>query len=161
MVEFEKGYLCFWDSYNISIRKCEPDKDDEEGVVKFQWGSADYCRFTKKKVQEWNELGKWLSVSGHWRPVEEFLDHHYMLCSEEESAFGDTPFEAFRNWLLKHQDNEYDFYVRKNNRFYYVNDLVNNESKWNKLFKNIEGLYAWVENPYSYTKSKEMMKVYY
>jgi hypothetical protein len=84
-----------------------------------------------------------------------------MLCSEEESAFGDTPFEAFRNWLLKHQDNEYDFYVRKNNRFYYVNDLVNNESKWNKLFKNIEGLYAWVENPYSYTKSKEMMKVYY
>lgn len=161
MIEFEKGYLCFWDAYNITIRKCQPDEDDEEGVVKFQWGSADYCRFTKKEVREWNELGKWLSISGHWRPVEEFLDHHYMLCSEEEGAFGDTQFDAFRNWMLKNKNDGHDFYVRKNNRFYYVNDLVDNKSKWDKLFKDIEGLYVWTVNPYHPSKSREMMKVYY
>ena len=157
MIEFEKGYLCFWDVYDICIWKCEPNDDYCEGVVKFRWGSADYCRFTRPQVRDWNEVGKWLSVSGHWRPVEEFLDHHYMLCSEEEAAFGDTPFEALRNWLIKHPDDRHDFYVRKNNRFYYANQFRDNKFEWDNLFKDTEGLYIWTINPYS--KAEEMMRI--
>ena len=161
MIGFEKGYLCFWDINSPAIMKCEPEEDDREGVVKFKWGSADYCKFTKKEVREWKELGKWLSISGHWRPVEEFIDHHNMLCAEDNCAFGDTPQEALRKYLLTfigQGATEYDYYSRKNNRFYYLNVFINDKEKWDELTKDAD-LYILTKNLYGAHEFK-MWKIY-
>ena len=152
MIEFEKGYMCFWDVNCPCIWKCEPTKDNESGVVKYQWGSADYCQFTKKEVQEWNELGKWQSVNGHWCDVEEFIDHHNMLCAEEDCAFGDTPQEALRLFLIKTKDRDFalqDMYVRKNNRFYYLNDCIDNKEEWDAMLKDAKTIFVYCIGIYS------------
>lgn len=150
MIEFEKGYLCFWDINTPIIWKCEPE-GTSEGVVKYKWGSADYCRFSRKQVQEWNELGKWQGIDGHWRPVEDFIDHHDMLCSEEDSRIADTPHEALRQFLIMIQERHgknLDYYVRKNDRFYYLNDYINDKDMWNNMTADENEVYVWAKNLY-------------
>ena len=157
MIEFIKGYLCFWDINAPCIWKGEPDKEDREGVVKYTWGSADYCRFTKKQVQEWNELGKWQSISGRWRPVEDFIDHHNMLCAEEDCAIGDTPQEALRLFLLmiiEKNEKNLDYYIRKNHRFYYLNDYIEDKDKWNEMTKDVDKFYVWTNSLYGAREEK-------
>lgn len=154
MLEFEKGYLCFWDVNIPNIWKCKGE-GDHEGVVKYKWGSADYIKLSGNQLKEWNELGKWQSIDGHWYPVEDFLDHHYMLCAEENCAIADTPKEALRQFLLllktKQEEDrpQRDYYVRKDNRFYYLNDVVNDKEKWDELIGDSTVIYAWAMGWYS------------
>lgn len=163
MLQFEKGYLCFWDINRPVIWGCEPNGDGD-GVVKYQWGSADYIHISRKALQEWNELGKWQSLDGHWKPVSEFLDHHYMLCEEDESVIADTPQEALRQFLLKVQNKEIsqpelDYYVRKDDRFYYLNNAIDNKERWDELVGDTKIIYAWAIGLYN-NHQPEMTKIY-
>lgn len=154
MLEFEKGYLCFWDINRPIIWKCKGE-GDHEGVVKYKWGYADYIKVSEEHLKEWNELGKWKSIDGHWYPVEDFLDHHDMLCAKEDCVIADTPKEAVRQFLLllrKRQEEgcpEQDYYVRKNDRFYYLNDVINDKEKWDELIGDSTVIYAWAMGIYS------------
>ena len=163
MLQFEKGYLCFWDINCPVIWGCEP-KGDYEGVVKYKWGSADYIHLSKKSLQEWNELGKGQSVDGHWKPVSEFLDYHYMLCGEDESVIADTPKEAIRQFLMKVKDgiidaSNLDYYVRKDDRFYYLNDALEDKEKWDELVGDAKVIYVWTIGLYN-NHQPEMTEIY-
>ena len=87
-----------------------------------------------------------------------------MLCAEEDCAIAETPKEALRQFLLllrKRQEEgcpEQDYYVRKNNRFYYLNDAINDKEKWDKLIGDSAIVFAWAMGIYS--RQPEMHKIY-
>lgn len=163
-MEFIKGYI-FGKSYSCDEYLLETGDYEYGGVVYMEGYNYPYWRVskswldqyndpTKREIRTWVEDGK--PQCEFVDPVE-YIDHHNYLFEDGACAIGETPQEALRQYILNVYDKNLEAYVRKDNKFIYLNDYAADRYKWDELFDGVDRFFLYAKAyPYNYDCGLEM-----